>query len=194
MGNPLKICDLMLRDGHQSLLATRMRTDDMLPIAEKIDQVGYWAVEMWGGATFDSAMRFLDENPWDRIRRLKAAFVGEELVYDNAGHGLPVQHQRHPSNWSRAVRRVHALQIVGNIPLPSSRSIPHGTIQNRRSVNKYIRRPRTYLRKQAHAFVLTQVQGKFFHADQRFEYLVQHGKHIRRGGSAHKATRRNRFT
>jgi oxaloacetate decarboxylase alpha subunit len=70
--NPLKICDLMLRDGHQSLLATRMRTDDMIPIAEKIDQVGFWAVEMWGGATFDSAMRFLDENPWDRIRRLKA--------------------------------------------------------------------------------------------------------------------------
>ncbi len=72
MANPLKICDLMLRDGHQSLLATRMRTDDMLPIAPKIDQVGFWAVEMWGGATFDSAMRFLDENPWDRIRRLKA--------------------------------------------------------------------------------------------------------------------------
>jgi len=72
MTNQLKICDLVLRDGHQSLLATRMRTDDMLPIAEKIDQVGYWAVEMWGGATFDSAMRFLGENPWDRIRRLKA--------------------------------------------------------------------------------------------------------------------------
>jgi oxaloacetate decarboxylase alpha subunit len=72
MANPLKICDLMLRDGHQSLLATRMRTDDMLPIAAQIDRVGYWAVEMWGGATFDSAMRFLDENPWDRIRRLKA--------------------------------------------------------------------------------------------------------------------------
>lgn len=71
MTNPLKICDLILRDAHQSLLATRMRTDDMLPIAEKIDQVGYWAVEMWGGATFDSAMRFLDENPWDRVRRLK---------------------------------------------------------------------------------------------------------------------------
>ena len=69
--NPVKICDLMLRDGHQSLLATRMRTDDMLPIVERIDKVGYWAVEMWGGATFDSAMRFLDENPWDRIRRLK---------------------------------------------------------------------------------------------------------------------------
>jgi oxaloacetate decarboxylase alpha subunit len=71
MSNPLKICDLMLRDGHQSLLATRMRTDDMLPIVDQVDKVGYWAVEMWGGATFDSAMRFLDENPWDRIRRLK---------------------------------------------------------------------------------------------------------------------------
>lgn len=71
MTKPLQICDLMLRDGHQSLLATRMRTEDMLPIADKIDGVGYWAVEMWGGATFDSAMRFLDENPWDRIRRLK---------------------------------------------------------------------------------------------------------------------------
>lgn len=71
MIRPLQVCDLMLRDGHQSLLATRMRTDDMLPIAEKIDRIGYWAVEMWGGATFDSAMRFLDENPWDRVRRLK---------------------------------------------------------------------------------------------------------------------------
>jgi len=71
MAEPVRICDLMLRDGHQSLLATRMRTDDMLPIAERIDEVGYWAVEMWGGATFDSAMRFLDENPWDRVRRLK---------------------------------------------------------------------------------------------------------------------------
>jgi oxaloacetate decarboxylase alpha subunit len=69
---PLHICDLILRDAHQSLLATRMRTDDMLPIAPKLDQVGYWAVEMWGGATFDSAMRFLNENPWDRIRKLKA--------------------------------------------------------------------------------------------------------------------------
>jgi len=73
MGNPVKICDLVLRDGHQSLLATRMRTDDMLPIAEKMDQVGYWAVEMWGGATFDSAMRFLDEDPWDRLRLLRQA-------------------------------------------------------------------------------------------------------------------------
>ncbi len=68
---PLRICDVILRDAHQSLLATRMRTDDMLPIAARLDQVGYWAVEMWGGATFDSAMRFLGENPWDRVRKLK---------------------------------------------------------------------------------------------------------------------------
>jgi oxaloacetate decarboxylase alpha subunit len=70
--NPVGICDTILRDAHQSLLATRMRTDDMLPIAEKLDQVGYWSVEMWGGATFDSAMRFLNEDPWERIRKLKA--------------------------------------------------------------------------------------------------------------------------
>jgi oxaloacetate decarboxylase alpha subunit len=70
--NPVRICDTILRDAHQSLLATRMRTDDMLPAAEKLDQVGYWSVEMWGGATFDSAMRFLNEDPWDRIRKLKA--------------------------------------------------------------------------------------------------------------------------
>jgi oxaloacetate decarboxylase alpha subunit len=69
---PVRICDTILRDAHQSLLATRMRTDDMLPIAEKLDQVGYWSVEMWGGATFDSAMRFLNEDPWERIRKLKA--------------------------------------------------------------------------------------------------------------------------
>ncbi len=70
--NPVRICDTVLRDAHQSLLATRMRTDDMLPIADKMDQVGYWSVEMWGGATFDSAMRFLNEDPWERIRKLKA--------------------------------------------------------------------------------------------------------------------------
>ena len=69
---PVRICDTILRDAHQSLLATRMRTDDMLPIAEKLEEVGYWSVEMWGGATFDSAMRFLNEDPWERIRKLKA--------------------------------------------------------------------------------------------------------------------------
>jgi len=70
---PLGITDVVLRDGHQSLLATRMRVDDMLPIAEKLDQVGFWSVETWGGATFDSCIRYLGEDPWERIRLLKAA-------------------------------------------------------------------------------------------------------------------------
>lgn len=69
--NPLKITEVVLRDAHQSLLATRMKTADMLPIAEKLDQVGYFSLEMWGGATFDSCIRFLNEDPWDRVRQLK---------------------------------------------------------------------------------------------------------------------------
>ena len=70
---PLGITDVVLRDGHQSLFATRMRIDDMLPIAEKLDQVGYWSLETWGGATFDSCIRYLGEDPWERIRELKKA-------------------------------------------------------------------------------------------------------------------------
>lgn len=69
---PLGITDVVLRDAHQSLFATRMRIDDMLPIAEKLDKVGYWSLESWGGATFDSCIRFIGEDPWDRIRELKA--------------------------------------------------------------------------------------------------------------------------
>ena len=70
---PLGITDVILRDAHQSLLATRMRLDDMLPIAEKLDKVGFWSLESWGGATFDSCIRYLGEDPWDRIRELKKA-------------------------------------------------------------------------------------------------------------------------
>jgi oxaloacetate decarboxylase alpha subunit len=70
---PLGITDVVLRDAHQSLFATRLRLDDMLPIAEKIDQVGFWSVESWGGATFDACIRYLGEDPWHRIRSLKAA-------------------------------------------------------------------------------------------------------------------------
>ena len=70
---PLGITELVLRDAHQSLLATRMRIDDMLPIAEKLDRVGFWSLETWGGATFDACIRYLGEDPWERIRRLKAA-------------------------------------------------------------------------------------------------------------------------
>jgi oxaloacetate decarboxylase alpha subunit len=71
--NPLGITELVLRDAHQSLLATRMRIDDMLPIADKLDKVGFWSIESWGGATFDACIRYLGEDPWERIRRLKAA-------------------------------------------------------------------------------------------------------------------------
>lgn len=69
----LGITDVVLRDAHQSLFATRMRLDDMLPIAEKLDQIGFWSLESWGGATFDSCIRYLGEDPWDRIRQLKKA-------------------------------------------------------------------------------------------------------------------------
>jgi len=68
---PIKITDTTLRDAHQSLWATRMQLSDMLPILPKMDSVGYWSLEVWGGATFDAALRFLDENPWDRLRIIK---------------------------------------------------------------------------------------------------------------------------
>ena len=73
MSKPLALTELVLRDAHQSLLATRMRIEDMLPIAEKLDKAGFWSVESWGGATFDACIRYLGEDPWERIRKLKAA-------------------------------------------------------------------------------------------------------------------------
>ncbi|MBW2683062.1 MAG: pyruvate carboxylase subunit B [Deltaproteobacteria bacterium] len=69
--NPVKIMDLSIRDGHQSLFATRGRTEDMIPVAEMMDEVGFWAIETWGGATFDTMHRFLNEDPWERLRTLK---------------------------------------------------------------------------------------------------------------------------
>jgi len=72
--NPLKVMDVTLRDGHQSLFATRGRTEDMIPVAEMMDEVGFWATETWGGATFDTMHRFLNEDPWERIRTLKRYF------------------------------------------------------------------------------------------------------------------------
>jgi len=70
---PLGITDVVLRDAHQSLFATRLRLDDMLPIAAKLDDIGFWSLESWGGATFDSCIRYLGEDPWERIRELKKA-------------------------------------------------------------------------------------------------------------------------
>jgi oxaloacetate decarboxylase alpha subunit len=73
MSKPLGITEVVLRDGHQSILATRLRLADMLPIAATLDDVGYWSIESWGGATFDSCIRYLGEDPWERIRALKKA-------------------------------------------------------------------------------------------------------------------------
>ena len=67
------ITEVVLRDGHQSLLATRVTLADMLPICRQLDQVGYWSIESWGGATFDACIRYLDEDPWERLRAFKKA-------------------------------------------------------------------------------------------------------------------------
>ncbi|MGD2167847.1 MAG: sodium-extruding oxaloacetate decarboxylase subunit alpha [Gammaproteobacteria bacterium] len=73
MSNPLKLTELVFRDAHQSLLATRLRIEDMLPMAPQLDRIGYWSMESWGGATFDSCIRYLGEDPWERLRSIKAA-------------------------------------------------------------------------------------------------------------------------
>jgi pyruvate carboxylase subunit B len=70
---PVQITDVILRDAHQSLIATRMRTEDMLPICDQLDAIGYWSLECWGGATFDACLRYLAEDPWDRLKALRAA-------------------------------------------------------------------------------------------------------------------------
>ncbi|CUS37510.1 2-oxoglutarate carboxylase large subunit [Candidatus Nitrospira nitrosa] len=88
IGKPVFITDVGLRDGHQSLLATRMRTEDMLPIAQKLDAVGYWSLEVWGGATFDTCLRFLKEDPWERLRALRAAMPNTKLQMLLRGQNL----------------------------------------------------------------------------------------------------------
>src|SRR5690554_5943427 len=76
---PVKITETILRDAHQSLIATRMSTEEMLPVIEKMDKVGYHSVECWGGATFDASLRFLKEDPWDRLRKIRAGFKNTKL-------------------------------------------------------------------------------------------------------------------
>ena len=85
---PLKITELVLRDGHQSLIATRMRLDDMLPICEKLDKVGFWSLEAWGGATFDACVRFLREDPWERLRKLRQVLPNTRLQMLLRGQNL----------------------------------------------------------------------------------------------------------
>ena len=88
MAKPLFITDTILRDAHQSQAATRMRLEDMLPACEKLDNVGYWSLECWGGATYDSCMRFLDEDPWDRLRTLREAMPKTKLQMLLRGQNL----------------------------------------------------------------------------------------------------------
>jgi pyruvate carboxylase subunit B len=83
-----RVTETVLRDGHQSLIATRMRTEDMLPICDKLDKAGFWSLEVWGGATFDSCIRFLKEDPWERLQKLKAALPNTQLQMLLRGQNL----------------------------------------------------------------------------------------------------------
>jgi len=94
---PVRITDTTLRDGHQSLLATRMRTEDMLPIIDKMDRVGFYSFEVWGGATFDSCLRFLGEDPWERLRTLRRAFKNSRLQMLLRGQNL-VGYRHYPDD------------------------------------------------------------------------------------------------
>lgn len=88
MTTEIRINETVLRDAHQSLMATRMSTDDMLPIIEKMDQAGYYALEMWGGATYDAAIRFLDEDPWERLREIRKRTPNTKLMMLLRGQNL----------------------------------------------------------------------------------------------------------
>ncbi|MET0110034.1 MAG: sodium-extruding oxaloacetate decarboxylase subunit alpha [Candidatus Thiodiazotropha sp.] len=88
MSNKVQVTDVILRDAHQSLIATRMRTEDMLPICEKLDGIGYWSLECWGGATFDACLRFLKEDPWERLRKLRQALPDTRLQMLLRGQNL----------------------------------------------------------------------------------------------------------
>ena len=82
------ITETVLRDGHQSLIATRMRTEDMLPVCKHLDQIGFWSLEVWGGATFDACVRFLKEDPWERLRQLRQALPNTRLQMLLRGQNL----------------------------------------------------------------------------------------------------------
>jgi pyruvate carboxylase subunit B len=95
------ITELVLRDGHQSLIATRLRTDDMLPICPRLDQVGFWSLEAWGGATFDACVRFLKEDPWERLRKLRRALPNSRIQMLLRGQNL-LGYRHYPDDVVRA--------------------------------------------------------------------------------------------
>ncbi|MBR2835019.1 MAG: acetyl-CoA carboxylase biotin carboxyl carrier protein [Coriobacteriales bacterium] len=104
---PLQIMDTTIRDGQQSLWATRMAIGDMLPILPKMDQVGYWAIESWGGATFDSCLRFLDENPWERLRAIKKSCPQTKLSMLVRGQNLVGYHHYSTDVVTRFIEAAH---------------------------------------------------------------------------------------
>ena len=75
----IHLTELVLRDGHQSMIATRLRTEDMLPICSKLDAIGFWSLEAWGGATFDACVRYLKEDPWERLAKLRKALPNSQI-------------------------------------------------------------------------------------------------------------------
>ena len=87
-GRKIHLTDVSLRDGHQSLLATRMRTEDLIPTAKQLDAVGFWSLEVWGGATFDACLRFLKEDPWERLRAFRQAAPNTRLQMLLRGQNL----------------------------------------------------------------------------------------------------------
>ncbi len=108
MSKPLAITDVVLRDAHQSLFATRMRLEDMLPIAAELDKVGYWSLETWGGATFDSCIRFLGEDPWERLRELKKAMPNTPMQMLLRGQNLLGYRHYADDVVEKFVERAHA--------------------------------------------------------------------------------------
>ncbi|WP_264877884.1 sodium-extruding oxaloacetate decarboxylase subunit alpha [Vibrio agarivorans] len=108
MSKPLSITDVVLRDAHQSLFATRMRLEDMLPIAAELDKIGYWSLETWGGATFDSCIRFLGEDPWERLRALKQAMPNTPMQMLLRGQNLLGYRHYGDDVVEKFVERAHA--------------------------------------------------------------------------------------
>ncbi|MBP8548846.1 oxaloacetate decarboxylase subunit alpha [Vibrio cholerae] len=108
MSKPLAITDVVLRDAHQSLFATRMRIEDMLPIAAELDKIGYWSLETWGGATFDACIRFLGEEPWERLRVLKKAMPNTPMQMLLRGQNLLGYRHYADDVVEKFVERAHA--------------------------------------------------------------------------------------
>ncbi|USD32203.1 MULTISPECIES: sodium-extruding oxaloacetate decarboxylase subunit alpha [Vibrio] len=108
MSKPLALTDVVLRDAHQSLFATRMRLEDMLPIAAELDKVGYWSLETWGGATFDACIRFLGEDPWERLRELKKAMPNTPMQMLLRGQNLLGYRHYADDVVEKFVERAHA--------------------------------------------------------------------------------------